>query len=87
MTDKRFLYVLDNDEDTIYDLFERDVLSKKDIEDKMNAIHEENKQLQETIEFIFKQIKAFRDDCRTAQYFEGASTITELLRILENVKE
>lgn len=41
MTAQRFLYVLDNDEDTIYDLFEKNILSKKDIEDKMNALYEE----------------------------------------------
>lgn len=49
MTEQRFLYVLDNDEDTIYDLFEKNILSKKDIEDKMNALYKENEQLKQQI--------------------------------------
>lgn len=55
--------------------------------DRYNCLKEENEQLKETIEFIFKQIESFRDDCRTYQDVEGASAITELIRILEDVKE
>jgi len=58
MTVQRFLYVLDNDEDTIYDLFEKNILSKKDIEDKMNALYEENEQLKQDIENLMVTIKA-----------------------------
>lgn len=57
----------------------------KEAENKIKELSEENEQLQETIKFIFKQIKAFREDCRTYQDFDGASTITELIRILKMV--
>lgn len=59
-------------------------LSEKGI--KIDQLEKQNEQLKERIEFIFKQIKAFREDCRTAQYFDGASTITQLIKILD-VKE
>lgn len=52
-----------------------------------NKFVEENKQLKEEIQFLFNQIKAFRDDCRTYQDFNGASTLNRLIEILEQSKE
>lgn len=47
----------------------------------------ENEQLKEEIQFLFNQIKAFREDCRTYQDFDGASTLNRLIEILEQSKE
>lgn len=56
-------------------------------EHKIKELTEENEQLKEEIQFLFNQIKAFRDDCRIYQDFDGASTLNRLIEILEQSKE
>ena len=100
MSNERFLYVLDNDEDTIYDLFEKNILSKKDIEDKMNDLHEENgqlKQFQDTVFVLINKMIEIANHHRTPinllnygddlGYWNGVyQKLNELREILEKEK-
>lgn len=54
---------------------------------QQGELEKENEQLKEEIQFLFNQIKAFREDCRIYQDFEGASTLNRLIEILEQSKE
>ena len=55
MTEKRFLFVIDNGEYTFYDLSENgEIMNMNETEDMLNELHEENKQLKNTISEIEK---------------------------------
>jgi len=56
------------------------VLENENLEKENNDLKEKNK-------FIFKQIKAFRDDCVIYTDFAGASTLNRLLDILDEGME
>lgn len=50
MTAKRFTYVIDNGEDTFYDLSKNgEIMNMIDTEDMLNELNEENKQLKSFI--------------------------------------
>ena len=50
---------------------------------ELNRLNNENEELKEEKDLLFKQIKAFRDDCRMYNDFSGVSTLNELIKILE----
>ena len=53
MMDKRFTYVVDNGEDTIYDLSSKGVVLENfmDIEEMLNSLYVENMQLKSDLEY------------------------------------
>lgn len=63
MTEKRFIFVIDNGEDTFYDLNENgEIMNMIDTENMLNELNEENERLKqqvEDLEFALRTIKAF----------------------------
>ena len=54
MTEKRFIFVIDNGENTFYDLSKnREIMNMTDTEDMLNQLNEENEQLQETNQELY----------------------------------
>ena len=63
MTEKRFVFVIDNGEYTFYDLSENgEIMNMIDTEDMLNELNEENERLKqqvEDLEFELRTIKAY----------------------------
>ena len=59
----------------------------EEICNELNRLNNENEELKEEKDLLFKQIKAFRDDCGRYNDFSGVSTLNELIKILEESME
>lgn len=59
MTDKRFIFVIDNGENTIYDLNKKGSVFENfnEIEEMLNSLNDENEQLKAELYFWKKQAK------------------------------
>lgn len=53
-------------------------------EDALGRLEEQLKQKQSTIDLLFKQIGAFREDCVVYMDFSGVATLDRLIEILED---
>ena len=58
MTKKRFALIIDNGEDTFYDLSENgEIMNMIDTEDMLNELNEENEQLKQRNDRQYNQLK------------------------------
>ena len=58
--EERFVYVIDNEEPTFYDLKEHDILDMNSTEDMLNALHEENELLKAELNHIRYRFMEYR---------------------------
>ncbi len=72
-------YQLEKEKESCNKLYRRHV----DLIKEYRKLEKENNDLKKKNKFIFKQIKAFRDDCVIYTDFAGASTLNRLLDILD----
>ena len=72
-------YQLEKEKESSNKLYRRHV----DLIKEYRKLEKENNDLKKKNKFIFKQIKAFRDDCVIYTDFAGASTLNRLLDILD----
>lgn len=68
MTEKRFIFVIDNGEDTFYDLNENgEIMNMIDTEDMLNFLHEENEQLKKENKLIKETLSSIVFDNKNVE--------------------
>lgn len=75
------------EKDTLNKQHTYELTKKLEYKSKLIDLKKENEQLKQQNEHLFRQIKAFRDDCITYGNFNGVNTLNELLNNLEDSKE
>lgn len=61
MTEERFAFVIDNGENTFYDLSENEIMNMNDTEDMLNELNNENKRLRARNKYLERKIQRERN--------------------------